>query len=231
MHWTQIHELACGWPAQLTIALMSLGLLAFGIATAQSGAVAVAAVVIAGQLAILLDELGARLSAALGRPRHQYAARAVRFLWRRLPSPRFGGPAANVVEILFWRGRFRWRSSQRIAIVQDLTTRVHPELHTEGNVAEFEEFLGYAQRHAHAILTVSEHSRKDIVERVAVAPGSVSVIPMPIHPQYHQPEFKSGIPALHGITAPYVLCVGAIEPRKNLRRLIRAFELVRKSGP
>lgn len=226
-HWTQIHLLICGWPVQLAMALMSAGLLGAGISNERPGVISVAAAAILLQVAILLDELGARAAAALGRPRHQYAARAIRFLWRRLPAPRSGGPAANVVEILFWRGRFRWRHSKRVAIVQDLTTRVHPELHTEGNVTEFEEFLGYVQRHAQLILTVSENSRRDIVERVGISPGSVSVIPMPIHPQYHEPQFKAGIPALHGISGPYVLCVGAIEPRKNLRRLVRAFELLK----
>jgi glycosyltransferase involved in cell wall biosynthesis len=125
-----------------------------------------------------------------------------------------------------WRGRFRWAESRRVAIVQDLTTRIHPEMHTAGNVAEFDEFLGYVQRHAEAIATVSEHSRRDIIDRLALFPDSVSVIPMPLHPCYVHPHFSPGFVALHGISQPYMLCVGCIEPRKNLRRLVRAFELL-----
>jgi glycosyltransferase involved in cell wall biosynthesis len=34
--------------------------------------------------------------------------------------------------------------------------------------------------------------------------------------------------AWHGITSPYVLSVGTIEPRKNLRRLVKAFELLKE---
>jgi glycosyltransferase involved in cell wall biosynthesis len=59
-----------------------------------------------------------------------------------------------------------------------------------------------------------------------VFPDSVSVIPMPLHPSYVRPSFNPGFVATYGISQPYVLCVGCIEPRKNLRRLVRAFELL-----
>jgi glycosyltransferase involved in cell wall biosynthesis len=51
---------------------------------------------------------------------------------------------------------------------------------------------------------------------------------VPLHPGYVQPSFSAGFVAVHGITQPYVLCVGCIEPRKNLRRLVRAFELLKE---
>jgi glycosyltransferase involved in cell wall biosynthesis len=107
-----------------------------------------------------------------------------------------------------------------------MTTQINAGWHTAGNVREFGEFAGYAQRHAHEILTVSECSRRDIIERMLVDPHVVSVMPMPLHPQYGSPQFSRGWLTMHRITKPYVLCVGAIEPRKNLRRLIRAFEWI-----
>jgi alpha-1,3-rhamnosyl/mannosyltransferase len=107
-----------------------------------------------------------------------------------------------------------------------MTTRICPELHTAFNVAEFDEYLGYVQRHAHTIATVSENSRRDILDRIAVSPASVYVIPMPLDPLYRAPALSIGYPALYGLTTPYILCVGTREPRKNLRRLIRACELL-----
>ncbi len=134
--------------------------------------------------------------------------------------PRRRAPSNRTIEVLFWRGTFRWRDSHRIAIVQDLTTKVHPEWHTSGNVQEFDEYIHYVRRHAHTIATISEHSRRDIIERVPVDPESVSIFPMPIHPQYRKPSFDRAA----AYPEPYVLCVGTIEPRKNLRRLVAAFE-------
>lgn len=133
--------------------------------------------------------------------------------------PRRRAPSNRTIEVLFWRGTFRWRDSHRIAIVQDLTTKVHPEWHTPENVQEFDAYLHYVQRHAHTIATISEHSRRDIIERVPVDPESVSIFPMPIHPQYRKPSFDRAA----AYPEPYVLCVGTIEPRKNLRRLVTAF--------
>jgi glycosyltransferase involved in cell wall biosynthesis len=228
VHWSDIHRLVFGWHAQVLLALLSIGLVALGTVNASSIAAGAAIALIAGQIAVCVDALHAGFADASGRARQRYAARLVRFLWRRLPAPRRRAPADGLVEILFWRGRFRWRNSHRIAIVQDMTTRVHPELHVDGNVVEFEEFLGYVQRHAHTIATVSEHSRRDIVDGIAVCPDSVCVIPMPVHPQYVEPRFSPAFVAWHRITSPYVLCVGTVEPRKNLRRLIRAFELLKE---
>ena len=74
---------------------------------------------------------------------------------------------------------------------------------------------------------MSEHSRQDIVERLAVFPDSVSVLPMPVHPRYRMPLFSKAAAAAHGLTQPYILCVGCVEPRKNLRRLVRAFALIK----
>lgn len=140
-------------------------------------------------------------------------------LGRRSPPP-------HTMEVVVWRGRFRWKRSTHVAIVQDLTTRIHPELHTPANVEEFERFLAYAHRHAHLIATVSENSRRDIVERLDFYPDSVSVIPMPLHPCYRNPVFDPKPLIALGVSAPYLLSVACIEPRKNLRRLVQAFEAV-----
>ena len=154
-------------------------------------------------------------------------ARAGRVVLRRLTAPRGRPPHDDTIEVLVWRGRFRWDRSRRVAIVQDLTTKILPQLHTPANVAEFDRFLAYAERHADAIATVSEHSRRDIVERLRVFPDSVSVIPMPVHPRYRAPSLSTAAVAACGLTQPYILCVGCIEPRKNLRRVVRAFDLIK----
>ena len=145
-------------------------------------------------------------------------------VFRQLPFPAGRAPQPDTIEIIVWKARFRWRDSRRIAIVQDLTTRIHPELHTPENIAEFEQFIGYVQRHATEILTVSESSRRDVIDHLIVNPAAVGVLPMPLHPQYVRPVFDAAIPARHGIAGPYLLAVGTLEPRKNLRRLVAAFE-------
>jgi glycosyltransferase involved in cell wall biosynthesis len=145
----------------------------------------------------------------------------------RRSAPRRRAPVANATEVIIWRGSFRWRDARRLVMVQDLTTRVHPELHTAGTVADFEAFLHYAQRHAHGIVTLSDASRRDILAHLHVCPDAVAVLPVPIHPQYVEPQLAREAVTALGISTPYVLCVGTIEPRKNLRRLVQAFRRLR----
>ncbi|HET9832456.1 MAG TPA: glycosyltransferase [Vicinamibacterales bacterium] len=132
----------------------------------------------------------------------------------------------RTIEVLVWRGRFRWAHSHRVAIVQDLTTQIHPECHTARNIADFEHFTRYVERHAHAIATPSSNSKRDIVERLNVFPDSVTVIPMPLAPIYRNPTFDPDVLRANHVLHPYLLSVGCLEPRKNLRRLVQAFETI-----
>src|SRR5262249_21710423 len=44
------------------------------------------------------------------------------------------------------------------------------------------------------------------------------------------PKFNRDILAQHNLPRRYLLCVGTIEPRKNLRRLVEAFIMLKKAG-
>ncbi len=78
------------------------------------------------------------------------------------------------------------------------------------------------------IITVSEHSKQDIVRICDVPPSKVHVV----YEGYDRVLFNDAQPdtASHqallirlGITKPYILHHGAIQPRKNLVRLIAAY--------
>ncbi len=225
-HWTDIYRLVTARSTHLLLLSLSAMLLTAGAFLKNEMALTVGLVLALGQITFQVDDLIAAVRETSGKTSIRLSARGVRWLLRVLSRPHGRPPHPDTIEVIVWRGRFRWAGSRRIAIVQDLSTRIHPEVHTAGNVAEFDEFLGYVQRHAEAVATVSEHSRRDIIDRLALFPDSVSVIPMPLHPCYVQPYFSPAFVSVHGISQPFILCVGCIEPRKNLRRLVRAFELL-----
>jgi glycosyltransferase involved in cell wall biosynthesis len=225
--WTDISRLVASRSTQMLLVVVWGALLAVGASLTQEIASVAGIALALAQMAFLIDELIVASKDKSGKGSSALSARAIRWSLRVLSSPRGRPPHPNTTEVVVWRGRFRWAGSRRIAIVQDLTTKIHPETHTASNVAEFDEFLEYVQRHAEAVATVSEHSRRDIIDRLRVFPDSVTVIPMPLHPCYVRPSFSRGFVEVHDIRQPYVLCVGCMEPRKNLRRLVRAFELLR----
>jgi alpha-1,3-rhamnosyl/mannosyltransferase len=49
-----------------------------------------------------------------------------------------------------------------------------------------------------------------------------------VNAAFEQPSFDQAVPSAYGLTGPYLLVVGTIEPRKNLRRLVQAFERLRQ---
>ena len=59
-----------------------------------------------------------RIVDRLGWPAAPGATRIGLWLRRRLMAPAGRPPVPKTVELLVWRGRFRWASSRRIAIVQ-----------------------------------------------------------------------------------------------------------------
>ncbi len=88
--------------------------------------------------------------------------------------------------------------------------------------------LSRSARSSAAIITVSEHSRQDIVRLCGVPPSKVHVV----YEGYDRALFHDAPPdpaALHelrarlGIGRPYILHHGAVQPRKNLPRLIAAY--------
>ncbi len=225
LHWTAQHRQL----QSFSLVALALG----GVAAPASIAAGLASPVVLGccaalglaAAAILADAGLAGLATELGRARLPLLARALRFLQLRLPPWRpFKGKEA--VELVVWQGRFRHARSRKVAWVPDLTTRVHPDLHTPGNVAEFEEYLHYVERRAETIVTLSKNSRRDIIDRLRVDPESVRLMPVPVNPAFSTGKVMAGVPARYGLEQPYLLCVGTLEPRKNLRRLVRAYERV-----
>jgi glycosyltransferase involved in cell wall biosynthesis len=86
----------------------------------------------------------------------------------------------------------------------------------------------YCQRASH-IISVSEHTKHDLVAAYGLAPERISVVHEAASPHFHPqpPELIASVRSRFGLPDRYLLFVGTIEPRKNLGRLLSAFEVVR----
>jgi glycosyltransferase involved in cell wall biosynthesis len=120
-----------------------------------------------------------------------------------------------------------------VMTIPDLTTLRHPEFHEAANVELFQEIHDYAPQ-MDMIITESEHTKRDVVALLGIAPDRIRVTPLAAHEQYRpmndQDQLQRTLErhALKG--RPYILTVGTLEPRKNHTRLIEAFGLLKRGG-
>ncbi len=89
-------------------------------------------------------------------------------------------------------------------------------------------------RAAARVIALSEHAKRDIVETYAISPEVIRAIPLAASDHF-RPVTDEGelqrVRHTYGIEGEYILSVGAIQPRKNLRRLIEAYARLRWTRP
>jgi glycosyltransferase involved in cell wall biosynthesis len=115
-----------------------------------------------------------------------------------------------------------------VVTIHDLTPLLFPYWHSWRNRATFRRHLPGTLRTAARIVAVSEATARDIEHRFPAAGQRLEVVPNGVDPIF-TPATDSQIEAIRrSFEAPggYVLCVGTLEPRKNLARLLDAWHLV-----
>ena len=109
------------------------------------------------------------------------------------------------------------------ATVYDMTCRLMPELHTAANIQADQSLAKNVLARANRLIAISENSRQDAARLLGLDAERIEVI----YPGV--PEVYFGAQARPS-EKPYVLYVGAIEPRKNLDTLLDAWEGFRLRG-
>jgi glycosyltransferase involved in cell wall biosynthesis len=113
-----------------------------------------------------------------------------------------------------------------VVTVHDLTLVEHPEWHERSKVLYFSRAMRQSALRADVVICVSEQTRERYLAHFRPR-GEVLVVHHGIdHARFH-PEASAAdraILAALGVEAPYLLHVGTIEPRKNIARLIGAFD-------
>jgi glycosyltransferase involved in cell wall biosynthesis len=87
--------------------------------------------------------------------------------------------------------------------------------------------------HSDRILTVSEYSREDIVNSYGVSPDKIDVVYNGVNQVFSPLNQKTVTSVRDEYTGglPYFIFVGSFHPRKNLARLMQAFDLFRDQSP
>jgi len=113
-----------------------------------------------------------------------------------------------------------------IATVMDLIPLLHPEWIRQ-DLPRLKNWLFTSTiRSADHIITISEHSKQDLITHLGIAPEQVSVTPLGVESCYFEriePQQISTTLRAHGLQPGFFLFVGTLQPRKNLRGILEAF--------
>jgi len=109
------------------------------------------------------------------------------------------------------------RKIKLTATIHDLTTKLMPELHTPGNVQADDSFARNVLKRADRLIAVSNNTKNDAVRLLGLDPERIDVIYSGVAEVYFGAQARPS-------ERPYVLFLGAIEPRKNLDMLLDVWQ-------
>jgi glycosyltransferase involved in cell wall biosynthesis len=121
----------------------------------------------------------------------------------------------------------------KVVTIHDLVAFTLPETIPRKYALYMRWLIRRAARHADRVITDSENVRGEILRILRTDPHRVTAIALGVSPRF-QPASPQAVRALRedlGLEHPYLLSLGNLEPRKNLRGLLKAFRLVRDRHP
>jgi glycosyltransferase involved in cell wall biosynthesis len=107
--------------------------------------------------------------------------------------------------------------------IHDVSFVSHPHFYSLRMRAFYKARIRHTLKYARIILTVSEQSKRQITRWLGVKPDRILV-----HPPSPPFTLSQSIP-IH--REPYLLYIGNLEPKKNIRRMLEAFALLRQQRP
>jgi glycosyltransferase involved in cell wall biosynthesis len=118
-----------------------------------------------------------------------------------------------------------WSRRPTVLTIHDLSLLKHSEVHEERLVQRARWRLPLMAKSASRIITPSNSVKTEVCEAFAVDPDKVAVTPEAPRSAFKRRKDPELLKRL-GIDDDFILFVGTIEPRKNLRRLVDAFDEV-----
>ena len=104
--------------------------------------------------------------------------------------------------------------------------------------AYFRHLAGANVRRAAAVITISQHSKKDLMEHLGVPEQKITVTPLGFSTDFHpidEPDYLQAIRQKYQLPHEFIFYCGNLKPHKNLRRLLQAYaslpESLRRNFP
>jgi glycosyltransferase involved in cell wall biosynthesis len=118
-----------------------------------------------------------------------------------------------------------WQAGLKTVVtLHDLNFYCHPEWYSRSFRLVYRFMALPGIRRAHRVVAISDYVRGQVLEFLQMAPSSVRRIYNGVKPQIAADPAQAAYPS-------YILCVGSLQPHKNLPRVIRAYLQLRSDFP
>jgi glycosyltransferase involved in cell wall biosynthesis len=121
------------------------------------------------------------------------------------------------------------RSCPAAMTIHDIIPRVMPEVVDERFRQYFDARIAPGLRQCDHLIAVSEHTARDVATFYGLSPSKISVVPQAAPPEHIGSVDSMAVNLVLAearARRPYFLFVGALEPRKNVSRLLDAFAIL-----
>jgi alpha-1,3-rhamnosyl/mannosyltransferase len=116
-----------------------------------------------------------------------------------------------------------------VTTIHDLSWLRYPQTHPRDRVRWLARGMPRTVERAAVILVVSDFTRDEVIAQFGCAPGRVQTTHLGVAPAFHPRSAEETAPVLAALDmrhGDYVLCVGTIEPRKNVGHALDAYGLM-----
>ena len=127
--------------------------------------------------------------------------------------------------------RFRDKKRKVVVTVYDVSVFTHPECHKKMNIKHCLGGIRDAIKYADSIIAISEHTKQDLIKYLNAPPELITVTHLAAGSEYHEVKDKKKLKAVrekYGLPEDYILFVGSLEPRKNVKTLLKAYANMRE---
>lgn len=118
-----------------------------------------------------------------------------------------------------------------VVMIHDISYEFHPEYFHPLARRRMQLLIPLSARRSARVLTVSEFSKRQIVERYRIPEEKITVTHNGVAPHFRALTDADRLATTlrrQGLRRPYILAVGNLQPRKNLERLVRVYASLRK---
>jgi glycosyltransferase involved in cell wall biosynthesis len=123
--------------------------------------------------------------------------------------------------------RIRKTGIRSVVSIHDLIFKIYPETYPVLDRKIYDLKFGYACRNADRIIAISESTKRDIIKFYKIDEGRIDVSYQACNPLfYHDKDLEENqkVRAQYKIPEEFILYVGSIEKRKNLKTLLMAIK-------